>query len=100
MDAKLGDTVAHRFNVAEKTSFKPLDPGNHNATNRDVGQMVKPKGELWDCLDGETDITVIDRLHTVKSKSTWPDRLVGPPPTPSPSAADPIHSEALLKPEM
>ena len=24
MDAKLGDTVAHRLYVAEKTSFKPL----------------------------------------------------------------------------
>jgi len=33
MDAKLGDTVAYRFNVAEKTSFKPLDPRDQNATN-------------------------------------------------------------------
>jgi hypothetical protein len=29
VDSKLGHTVAHRFNVAEKTSFKSLDPGNH-----------------------------------------------------------------------
>jgi hypothetical protein len=33
MNAKLGDTVAHRLHVAEKTSFKPLDPSDHNATN-------------------------------------------------------------------
>jgi len=33
MDAKLEDTVAHWLDIAEKTSFQPLDPSNHNATN-------------------------------------------------------------------
>jgi hypothetical protein len=33
VDAKLGDTFAHRFYVAEKSSFKPLDPSDHNAAD-------------------------------------------------------------------
>ena len=60
------------LNVAEKTSFKPLDPSDHKATNRGGCQMVKPSGELRECFDTEHDITVIDRLHIVKS--AWPDR--------------------------
>jgi hypothetical protein len=66
MDAKLGDTVAHRLNVAEKTSLKPLDPRNHNASNRGVCQMVEPRGELWECFDAEPGGNVVDRLHIVK----------------------------------
>lgn len=61
VDSELGHTVAHRFNVAEKTSFKSLDPGNHNTTNRGVCQMVKPRGELRECLDDEHGVTVIGR---------------------------------------
>jgi hypothetical protein len=33
VDAKLRDTFAHRFHVAEKSSFKPLDPSDHNAAD-------------------------------------------------------------------
>jgi hypothetical protein len=66
MDAKLGDTVAHRLNVAEKTSFKPLDPSDHNATNRGICQMVEPGGELRECFDAEHRANVIERLHIVK----------------------------------
>jgi hypothetical protein len=72
VDAKFGDTVAYRFNVAKKSSFKPLDPSDHNATNRRVCQMVEPKGELREWLDAEHKYTVIDRLHSVKP--TWLDR--------------------------
>jgi len=71
MDAKLGDTVAHRLHVAEKTSFKPLDPRDHNATNRGVCQMVEPRGELRECSDAEHGSTVFERLHIVKP--AWPD---------------------------
>jgi hypothetical protein len=53
MDAKLGDAVAHRLHVTEKTSFKPLDPRNHDAPNRGVCQLVEPSGELGECLDAE-----------------------------------------------
>jgi len=66
MDAKLGYTVAHRLHVAKKTSFKPLDPSDHNATNRGISQMVEPRGELWECFDAEHRGNVIDRLHIVK----------------------------------
>ena len=67
MDAKLGDTVAHRFHVAKQTSFKPLDPSDHNATNRGVCQMVEPRGELRECFDTEHNRSVIERLHIVKT---------------------------------
>ena len=53
MNPELGDTVAHRLNVAEKTSFKPLDPRDHNATNRGIRQVVDPSAELWECFDAE-----------------------------------------------
>ena len=69
MDAKLGDAVAHRLHVAEQTSFKPLDPRDHNATNRGVSQVVKPSGELRERFDGEHGGNVIDRLHFVKAGS-------------------------------
>ena len=72
MDAKLGDTVAHRLNVAEKTSFKPLDPCDHNAANRGICQMVEPRGELRECFDAEHRGNVIVRLHFVKP--AWPYR--------------------------
>jgi hypothetical protein len=51
VDSELGDTVAHRFTVAKKRSFKPLDPGNQTTTHRGVCQMVKPRGELRECFD-------------------------------------------------
>ena len=66
VDAKFRDTVAYRFNVAKKSSFKPLDPSDHNATNRRVCQMVEPGGELREWLDAEHDRSVIERLHCVK----------------------------------
>ena len=66
VDAKFGDTVAYRFHVAKKSSFKPLDPSDHNATNRRVCQLVEPGGELREWLDAEHESSVIDRLHSVK----------------------------------
>ena len=66
VDAKFRDTVAYRFHVAKKSSFKPLDPSDHNATNRRVCQIVEPRGELREWLDAEHDRSVIARLHTVK----------------------------------
>jgi len=66
MDAKLGHAFAHWLYVAEQTSFKPLDPGDDNATNRGVRQLVEPRGELRECLDAEHGINVIERLHCVK----------------------------------
>ena len=42
MDAKLRDTVAYWLNVAKQAAFKPLDPCDHNATDRGVCQMVEP----------------------------------------------------------
>jgi hypothetical protein len=50
MDAKLGDAVAHRLHVTEQTAFEPLDPGDHDATNRGVCQIVEPSGELREVL--------------------------------------------------
>lgn len=73
VDAEFGDTVAYRFHVAKKSSFKPLDPSNHNATNRRVFQMVEPRGELRKWLDDEHERNVIERLHLVKP--TCSDRL-------------------------
>lgn len=32
VDAKFGDTAAYRFHVGKKSSFKPVDPSDHNAT--------------------------------------------------------------------
>jgi hypothetical protein len=40
MDAKRGDAVAHRLHVTEQTAFEPLDPSDHDATNRGVCQIV------------------------------------------------------------
>jgi len=71
MDAKFGDTVSYRFDVAKKSSFKTLDPSGHNATNRRICQIVEPKGELREWFDAEHDRTVIDRLHSVKL--SWSD---------------------------
>jgi hypothetical protein len=53
MDAKLRDAVAHWLYVAEQTSFKPLNPRNHNATNRGVCHVVEPRGELRERFDAE-----------------------------------------------
>ena len=66
VDAKFGDTVSYRFHVAKKSSFKPLDPSDHNATNRHVGQLVEPRGELREWLDAYHYVIVIERLHFVK----------------------------------
>jgi hypothetical protein len=66
VDAKFGDTVAYRFHVAEKSSFKPFDPSDHNATNRRVCQLVEPRGELREWLDAEHQCIGIDRLHPIK----------------------------------
>ena len=66
MDAKLGDTVAHRLHVTEKTSLKPLDPRDHNALNSSVCQVVEPRGEFRQCFDAEHGQNVVDRLHIVK----------------------------------
>jgi hypothetical protein len=66
VDAKLEDTFAQRFHVAKKSSFKPLDPSDHNATNRRVCQVIEPRRELRECLDAEHEFMVIDRLHHVK----------------------------------
>jgi hypothetical protein len=71
VDAKFGDTIAYRFHVAKKSSFKPLDPSDHNATNRRVCQIVEPRGELREWFDAEHDHSVIERLHSVKP--TWSD---------------------------
>jgi hypothetical protein len=54
MDAKLADTGADRFHIAEKAPFEPLDPGNHNAPDRGVCQRVEPSGEPSERLDAET----------------------------------------------
>ncbi len=67
MDAKLGHAVTHRLYVAEQTSVKPLDPSDHNATNRGVCQTVEPRGEPRECFDAEHGINVIERLHIVKT---------------------------------
>jgi hypothetical protein len=67
VDAKLGDAIAHRLNVAEKTSFKPLDPRDHDAPYRGVCQMVEPRGELRKCFDAEHRRSVIERLQSIKS---------------------------------
>lgn len=72
MDAKLGDAVAHRLRVAKQTSFKPLDPSDHNAANRGVCETVEPRGELRKRFDAEHGSNVIERLHSVKT--AWPDR--------------------------
>ena len=76
MDSQLGDTVAHRLHVAEKTSFKPLDPRDHNATSRGVCQLVEPRGELRERFDTEHASNVIERLHIVKPAylAALPDR--------------------------
>ncbi len=66
MDAKLGDTAAHRLHVTEKTSFKPFDPSDHYTTNRGVCQSVKPRLELRKRFDGDHGVNVIERLHLVK----------------------------------
>jgi hypothetical protein len=66
VDTKFGDTVADRFHVAKKSSFKPLDPGDHNATNRRICQVVEPRSELREWLDAEHVPNVIERLHSVK----------------------------------
>lgn len=66
VDTKFGDTVANRFHVAKKSSFKPLDPSDHNATNRRICQVVEPRSELREWLDAEHVPTVIERLHSVK----------------------------------
>jgi hypothetical protein len=65
-DAKLGDTVAHRLHFTQKTSLKPLDPSNHNASNRGVSQLAEPSGEFRECFDAERELNVFDRLHIVK----------------------------------
>lgn len=69
MNAKLGDTVAHWLNVAEKTSLEPLDPRNHNTSNRGVSHVVEPFGELGKRFDAEHGGNVIERLHSVKPES-------------------------------
>jgi hypothetical protein len=69
MNAKLGDTVDHWFNVAEKTSLKPLDPRDHNASNRGVCHAVETFGELGERFDAEHGGNVIERLHSLKSES-------------------------------
>lgn len=66
VDAKLSDTFAHRFHVAEKPSFKPLDPSDHNAPDRRVRQMVEPGRELREGFDAEHRGIVIDRLQPVR----------------------------------
>jgi hypothetical protein len=66
VDAKLRDTFAHRFHVAKKFSFKPLDPSEHNAADRRVCQMVEPGRELRERLDVEHQHIVIDRLQCLK----------------------------------
>ena len=75
MDAKLGDAVAHRLRVTEQTSFKPLDPSDHNAANRGVFETVEPRGELRKCFDAENGNNVIERLHSVKTSCS--DRRKG-----------------------
>lgn len=75
VDAKFGDAVAYRFHVAKKSSFKPLDPSDHNASNRRVCQMVEPSGELREWLDSEHAPSVFERLHPVKpTRSGCPQR--------------------------
>ena len=66
VDAKFGDTVAYRFHIAKKSSFKSLDPSDHNAANRCICQLVKPRGELRKRLDAEHVCIVIERLHPVQ----------------------------------
>ena len=66
VDAKFGDAVAYGFNVAKKSSFKPLDPSDYNAANRRVCQTVEPRGELREWFDAKHDHSVIERLHPVK----------------------------------
>ncbi len=66
MNSKLGDTVAHWLYVAEKTSLKPLDPSDHNTTNRGVRQLAEPSGELRERFDAEHVRNVIERLRIVK----------------------------------
>lgn len=51
VDAKLGDTVTYRVHVTKKASFKPLDPSDHNATNRRICQTVEPGGDFRQWLD-------------------------------------------------
>jgi len=53
VNAKLRAAVAHRFSVAQKTSFKPLDPRDHKASYSGIRQMVEPSGELRKCFDAE-----------------------------------------------
>jgi hypothetical protein len=73
MDAKLGDTVTHWLNVAKKTSLEPLDPGDHNAADGGVCQMIEPRRELGKWLDDEHRSNVIDRIHIVnpQGRSGW-----------------------------
>lgn len=86
MDAKLGDAVAHRLRVAERTSFKPFDPSDHIAANRGACQTVEPRVALRKCFDvdrgsngielvGESFASpqLISRLSSRKAK--WAYRL-------------------------
>jgi hypothetical protein len=69
MNAKLGDSVAHRSNVAEKTSLKPLDLRDHNTSNRGVCHGVEPFGEIGERFGSGHGGNVIERLHSVKFES-------------------------------
>jgi hypothetical protein len=113
MDAKLGYAAAHWLNVAEKISLKPLDPRNHNASNRGVCQMGEPRGELRERFDAEQESIVIDRLHMIKparcgppkAKSQLPrrcrrERLRRSEPVgrKHPLMADPVRPSAVTQP--
>ena len=71
MDEKLGDTVSHRLNVAEKTSFKPLDPSDHNATNRTVGSTRR-----WPFADRHSDLNEAEPTAAVRART--PARVTMP----------------------
>ncbi len=73
MDAQLGDTVAHRLDIAKQTAFKSLDSRDDNAANRGVCQLVEPRCELRERFDAEHGVNVIERLQTVKLDRV-PDR--------------------------
>jgi hypothetical protein len=74
MDAQLGDTVAHRLDIAKQTAFKSLDSKDDNAANPGVCQLAESRRELRESLDAEHGVNVIERLQTVKL-----DRVPDPP---------------------
>jgi hypothetical protein len=46
VDAKLRDAATHGLHVTGQSEFEPLEPRDHHAADRRIGELVHPRREL------------------------------------------------------